>query len=128
MTERIPSWFKALARETGVSEANVSKSYDKMLKCAGKHGERLAKEEWQRKGYRMDRVSQKKGGCDYIATKVIPTLASGGPDKLHIEVKINKSKQTPHQIEIQKKIEKEGGVYKKVKYIVPLIRGHIIPC
>ncbi|MDD4252805.1 MAG: hypothetical protein PHT74_06615 [Methanoculleus horonobensis] len=92
-----------------------------MKKKAGRIGERFAREEWSLKGYKVIPKDQRKGGYDYLFVKREPYYSQNLPNQIYAEIKVNTSKQTRHQKEIEYEIINNGGTYWVTRYTVPLI-------
>lgn len=93
--------------------------FDKIIKKAGRIGERWTVERYVFSGiYKIYRRNQKLGGYDYYLIKNDPRFP--GPNRMHIETKINTSRLTKHQKEVRLDIIIKGGTYVIERYYLPL--------
>lgn len=92
-----------------------------MKKKAGYIGEQFACEQWSLLGYKVIRQNQKVGGFDYLFIKGNPMHSQNRPDKVYVEIKVNTSRQTKHQKQIEKEIVRKGGDYMVIRYHIPLL-------
>jgi hypothetical protein len=118
----LPQWFDLYCDQIlGIPKSQRTKYFDQMKKKAGRVGERLVKERYLTLGYKVIRQNQYDGGFDFFMKKKDPFFAPHYPDEIHIEVKVNTSKPTKKQKEVEEEITRKGGTYWYIRYNVPLL-------